>query len=79
MVKRKADLVDNKGAVVAVFNETCHDYGSTVATVRLRKPLAPYCCPQSRALRRGLRKTSYLQRDGHARSGASAGRAAGET
>jgi hypothetical protein len=42
MVKRKADLVDNKGAVVAVFNETCHDYGSTVATVRLREPLAPF-------------------------------------
>jgi hypothetical protein len=50
MVKRKADLVDNKGAVVAVFNETCHDYGSTVATVRLREPLAPFALQGTESL-----------------------------
>lgn len=42
MFKGTADLIDNKGAVAAVFNETCHEYGSTVATVRLRPPLAPF-------------------------------------
>jgi len=42
MFKRRAELVDGKGVVVAVFNETCHEYGATVATVRLRTPLAPF-------------------------------------
>jgi hypothetical protein len=42
MVKRTAELIDNKGAVVAAFNETCREYGSTVVTVRLRAPLAPF-------------------------------------
>ncbi len=42
MIKRKADLVDSSGAVVAVFNETCHHYGATNVTVRLRSPLAPF-------------------------------------
>jgi hypothetical protein len=37
----KADLVDEQGNVVATFNETCHHYGITVVTVRLRAPLAP--------------------------------------
>ena len=41
MFKHRADLADEKGAVVAVFNETCHDWGTTV-TVRLRAPLAPF-------------------------------------
>jgi hypothetical protein len=41
MTRRKAELKDGNGLVVATFNETCHDYGSTVATVRLRAPLAP--------------------------------------
>ena len=41
MCKRRAELVDGKGVVVAVFNETCHEYGATVVTVRLRAPLAP--------------------------------------
>jgi hypothetical protein len=42
MFKRRAELVDEKGVVVAAFNETCHDYGTTAATVRLRAPLAPF-------------------------------------
>lgn len=42
MFKRRAALVDEKGVVVAAFNETCHDYGATAATVRLRAPLAPF-------------------------------------
>jgi hypothetical protein len=33
-----AELVDENGVVVA----TCHDYGTTFATVRLRAPLAPF-------------------------------------
>jgi hypothetical protein len=33
--------IDEQGNVVATFNETCHHYGVTVATVRLRAPLAP--------------------------------------
>jgi hypothetical protein len=37
-----AELVDENGVVVATFNETCHDYGTTFATVRLRAPLAPF-------------------------------------
>ena len=41
MSKHRADLSDEKGAVVASFNETCHDCGTTV-TVRLRAPLAPF-------------------------------------
>jgi hypothetical protein len=42
MFKRKAELIDQKGVVLATFNETCHDYGTTVATVKLRAPLAPF-------------------------------------
>jgi hypothetical protein len=42
MFKRRADLVDGTGVVVAAFNETCHDFCATVATVRLRAPLAPF-------------------------------------
>ena len=42
MVKRRTDLTNADGAVVAVFNETCHDYGTTVVTVKLRPPLAPF-------------------------------------
>jgi hypothetical protein len=41
MTKGKADLVDAQGNVVATFNETCHHYGVTIVTVRLRAPLAP--------------------------------------
>jgi hypothetical protein len=42
MFKARAELTDQKGAVVATFNETCHEYGATVATVKLRSPLAPF-------------------------------------
>jgi hypothetical protein len=42
MFKGRAELIDEKGVVVATFNETCHGYGTTVATVRLRPPLAPF-------------------------------------
>jgi hypothetical protein len=42
MVKGKADLIDEQGNLVATFNETCHDYGVTVAIVRLHAPLAPF-------------------------------------
>jgi hypothetical protein len=42
MFKGRAELVDQNGVVVATFNETCHDYGTTFATVRLRAPLAPF-------------------------------------
>jgi hypothetical protein len=42
MFKRKADLKNSDGAVVAVFNETCHDYGTTVVTVRRTETLALY-------------------------------------
>jgi hypothetical protein len=42
MFKGRAELVDGNGAVVATFNETCHDYGTNVTTVRLRAPLAPF-------------------------------------
>jgi hypothetical protein len=42
MTKGKADLVDEQGNVVATFNETCHQYGHTVASVRIRTPLAPF-------------------------------------
>jgi hypothetical protein len=38
----RADLIDGNGNIVATFNETCHDYGITVATVKLRAPLAPF-------------------------------------
>jgi hypothetical protein len=38
MLKRRAELVNDKGAVIAEFNETCHEFGATVATVRLRAP-----------------------------------------
>ena len=39
MFKGRAELVNENGAVVAAFNETCHD---SFATVRLRSPLAPF-------------------------------------
>jgi hypothetical protein len=42
MFKGMADLINEQGVVVATFNETCHDYGFTVTTVRLRAPLAPF-------------------------------------
>jgi len=42
MFKGKAELVNGEGATVATFNETCHGYGKTVVTVRLRPPLAPF-------------------------------------
>jgi hypothetical protein len=42
MFKGRSELVDEKGVVVAAFNETCHDYGTTFATVRLRASLAPF-------------------------------------
>jgi hypothetical protein len=42
MFKGRADLIAENGNVVATFNETCHDYGTTVATVKLRAPLAPF-------------------------------------
>jgi hypothetical protein len=38
MIKRRADLVSADGKVVAKFNETCHEYGVTFATVRLESP-----------------------------------------
>jgi hypothetical protein len=38
MIKRRADLVSADGSTVAKFNETCHEYGVTVATVRLGSP-----------------------------------------
>jgi hypothetical protein len=40
MIKRRAELSDPKGVVVATFSETCHEHGITVATVRLHAPLA---------------------------------------
>ena len=42
MSRGKAELVDANGAVVATFNETCHENGTTAATVRLHAPLAPF-------------------------------------
>ena len=42
MFKGKAELIDGTGIVVATFHETCHGYGTTIATVRLRAPLAPF-------------------------------------
>jgi hypothetical protein len=42
MFKGRAELVDENGNVVATFNETCHDNGITLATVKLRPPLAPF-------------------------------------
>jgi hypothetical protein len=41
MFKGRAKLMDEQGVVVATFSETCHDYGKTVATVKLHAPLAP--------------------------------------
>jgi hypothetical protein len=35
----RAEIVDGQGDVVATFNETCHHYGVTVVTVRLRAPV----------------------------------------
>ncbi len=42
MSKRKAELMDGNGKIVATFNETCHSHGTTVATVKLHSPLAPF-------------------------------------
>jgi hypothetical protein len=42
MSKRRAELMDGNGKVVATFNETCHSHGTTVATVKLHPPLAPF-------------------------------------
>lgn len=42
MFKGRAELSDEKGAIVATFNETCHEHGNTIATVKLRTPLAPF-------------------------------------
>jgi hypothetical protein len=42
MFKGMAELTDGNGVVVATFNETCHDHGTTVATVELLAPLAPF-------------------------------------
>jgi hypothetical protein len=42
MFKGRAELVDEQENVVATFSETCHDHGRTVATVKLRAPLAPF-------------------------------------
>jgi len=39
MFRRRAELVREDGTVVATFNETCHDRGITLATVRLRSPM----------------------------------------
>jgi hypothetical protein len=42
MFKGKAELVNGEGVAVATFHETCHAYGRTPVTVRLRPPLAPF-------------------------------------
>ena len=42
MFKGRAELSDERGIVVATFHETCHGYGTTVATAKLRAPLAPF-------------------------------------
>jgi hypothetical protein len=42
MFKGRAELIAENGNVVATFHETCHDHGRTLATVRLRPPLAPF-------------------------------------
>lgn len=42
MFKGKAELVSGEGVTVATFHETCHGYGTTAVTVRLRPPLAPF-------------------------------------
>lgn len=40
MFRGKAELVDpENGGVVAKFTESCHDDGTTAATVRLRPPI----------------------------------------
>jgi hypothetical protein len=41
MFKGRAELANEQGNVVATFNETCHDDGTTFATVKLHAPLAP--------------------------------------
>ena len=38
----KAKLNSENGALVADFNETCHDHGATTVTVKLCPPLAPF-------------------------------------
>ncbi len=35
MTKRRADIVNSEGTVIAKFNETCREFGGTAATVRL--------------------------------------------
>jgi hypothetical protein len=42
MFQGRAELSNEAGSVVATFNETCHDYGATIVTVKLRSPLAPF-------------------------------------
>jgi hypothetical protein len=42
MFKGKAELNNEKDALVADFNETCHEYGATTVTVKLCPPLAPF-------------------------------------
>jgi hypothetical protein len=42
MFKRRAELTDGNGIIVATFNEVCHHHGTTAATVKLRAPLAPF-------------------------------------
>jgi hypothetical protein len=39
MLKGKADLINEQGVHVATFQETSHEYGVTVATVRLDTPV----------------------------------------
>jgi hypothetical protein len=36
------ELIDEKGVVVATFNEAHHHYGTTLATVKLRAALGPF-------------------------------------
>jgi hypothetical protein len=40
--KGRAELSNEAGNIVATFNETCHDHGATLVTVKLRPPLAPF-------------------------------------
>jgi hypothetical protein len=49
MFKRRAELIDGKGVAVATFNETCHDYGTMLATVKLprRRRCLSYRTPRS--------------------------------
>jgi hypothetical protein len=62
MFKGKADLIDEQGVLVATFNETCHDYGVTVATVRLKRRMRCKARNSLRSLRR-------ISSPGHFRGG----------